>query len=118
MKGFEKDLYTLKDKFKDIKYAIKIYCALSNMRWREIWDEVDYLKVHVGWIHRQHKGNFIPRRKVYSCTWRYAGGLVAKIRDVGEDYLDFYCSGCEGDVDDEVRKDLNNLGWEELPWEF
>ena len=41
----------------------------------------------------------------WSCTWRYAGGIVASIRDghdSGEDfmdYLDYYCSGNEGHVD-------------------
>lgn len=48
---------------------------------------------------------------VYSCSWRYAGGLVAEIRDQGEDYMDFYCSGNEGEVDECVAEDLASLGW-------
>lgn len=55
----------------------------------------------------------------WSCTWRYAGGIVADIRQEG-DYLNWYCSGIgdsqdgyagEGYVTDEIREDLLKLGW-------
>lgn len=63
----------------------------------------------------------------WSCTWRYAGGIIADMREQG-DYIDWYCSGIgsglgngdedgtkgyvsEGDVTDEVRADLLRLGW-------
>lgn len=92
---FHKDLIEcLSDKMKkDDKYALDMYRALCNMRWQN-----DFLE------------------DVYSCSWRYAGGLVAEIRNKGEDYLDFYCSGNEGRVSEEVKLDLNDLGWDELPW--
>src|SRR5262245_49679718 len=32
----------------------------------------------------------------FSMTFRQAGGVVAKLRGVGEEYLDFYCSAPEG----------------------
>jgi hypothetical protein len=75
--------------------------------------------------------------KTWSCSWRYAGGIIANIRGEG-DYLDWYCSGivdadedqwgilsedskkklletkahvAESDVTDEIRKDLFKLGW-------
>lgn len=64
--------------------------------------------------------------QTWSCTWRYAGGIVANLRDQG-DYLDWYCSGRlgnpdnhghtpgeyvgEGYVDAEIRQDLLELGW-------
>jgi hypothetical protein len=64
---------------------------------------------------------------VWSCSWRYAGGIVADLRGEG-DYLDWYCSGIRGgmtyeDVPEdygfvgesvvtlEVRQDLKQLGW-------
>ena len=68
----------------------------------------------------------------WSCTWRYAGGIVADMRQEG-DYIDWYCSGIrhsdesdkdkyvgEGCITDEIRNDLQRLGWAVAPggdWE-
>ena len=67
----------------------------------------------------------------WSCSWRYAGGIIADMLKQG-DYIDWYCSGIkggisisedgeeipgiegyvgEGHVTDEIRDDLNKLGW-------
>lgn len=60
----------------------------------------------------------------WSCSWRYAGGIIADMREEG-DYIDWYCSGIgagygenhvagyvpESDVTDEIREDLLKLGW-------
>jgi len=58
------------------------------------------------WIFPNPEPNWI-----YSCSWRYASGLVADIRDVDEDYLNFYCNGKEGIIDEEFAKDMEKLGW-------
>lgn len=61
----------------------------------------------------------ILSEKHWSCTWRYAGGIIADMREEG-DYIDWYCSGIdnystsripEGTVTDEIRDDLKKLGW-------
>ena len=45
------------------------------------------------------------------------GGLVARLRDEGEDYIDYYCNFSgengvpEGEITEEVRKDIESLGW-------
>ena len=73
----------------------------------------------------------------WSCSWRYAGGIVADMNQQG-DYIDYYCSGIRGGMDlneeeltpeqrerlkivdqfvgegvvtDEIREDLLKLGW-------
>lgn len=86
-------------------YAQNIYAALCNTEWQrnDVW----------------------PRLKDqrWSCSWRYAGGIVANMREQG-DYIDWYCSGIrntdedddtgyvsESVVTDEIREDFFRLGW-------
>jgi hypothetical protein len=93
-------------------YAQNVYAALCNQDWQ--------------------KNDVWPRLKgqTYSCSWRYAGGIVADMREEG-DYIDWYCSGIrggdepdaidipfeqkkfvpEGTVTDEIREDFFKLGW-------
>jgi hypothetical protein len=73
----------------------------------------------------------ILKEEAWSCTWRYAGGIIADIKGYG-DYLDYYCTGIgngnydskadelayrtkqyvpEGEITDEIRNDLFKLGW-------
>lgn len=42
----------------------------------------------------------ILQDKTWSCTWRYAGGIIAHMRQEG-DYMDWYCSGIRGSADEE-----------------
>jgi hypothetical protein len=77
----------------------------------------------------------ILKNEEWGCSWRYAGGIVADMRQQG-DYIDWYCSGIRGDgisinpeyekfvgegcVTDEIRNDLQRLGWAVAPggdWE-
>lgn len=74
------------------KYAIDLYGALCNNR-------------------------FFKDDKEWTCSWRTAGGIVADIRNKGEDYTDFYCSGNEGHVTSEITHDLLNLGWDIRPYD-
>ena len=94
-------------------YAQNLYAALCNNQ---------FLKNEV---------ITILKDEVWSCTWRYAGGIIADIKGTG-DYLDYYCSGIgnvsydskadelafrtkqyvpEGEITDEIKKDLFKLGW-------
>ena len=90
-------------------YAQNIYAALCNQDWQknEVWP--------------------LLKGKTYSCSWRYAGGIVADMREEG-DYIDWYCSGIgdglgngdaggvkgyvpEGRVTEEIQEDFFKLGW-------
>ena len=75
------------NKMSDITFANKVYANLCNLVW------YDYIN-----------------DEVISQSWRGAGGFVADIRNLGEDYMDFYCSGNEGRVDSEIEKLFNDNG--------
>ena len=89
----------------NIVYAQNLYAALCNN---------DFIKLDP-WV--------ILNNSTWSCSWRMAGSYVADLRDCGETYMDFYCSGIganpkiqtgfqvENDVTREVLTDLNNIGW-------
>jgi hypothetical protein len=53
----------------------------------------------------------------WTCSWRMAGGIVAEIIKQG-DYIDWYCSGNEGIVTDEIKLDLMMMGWIVKPYEI
>lgn len=93
-------------------YAQNIYAAMCNQDWQrnDVWP--------------------LLKGQTYSCSWRYAGGIVADMIEKG-DYIDWYCSGIrggdepdvynnvslpgnfvsEGTVTDEIREDFFKLGW-------
>jgi len=102
-------------------YAQNLYASMCNR---------DFIK---------HDVMPILKNQRWSCSWRYAGGIIADMRQQG-DYIDWYCSGIrqdplteeelqklpldqqakvkeydafvgEGVVTDEIRKDLFRLGW-------
>jgi hypothetical protein len=68
-------------------FSTLLYGALCNTTWR-------------------HKAAGVE----WSCSWRSAGAVIAHLRCEG-DYLDWYCSGGEGLVDDQVLSEIELLGW-------
>jgi hypothetical protein len=89
-------------------YAQNLYAALCNndFQRQDVWP--------------------VLKDQKYTCSWRYAGGIIADMRGEG-DYIDWYCSGIrggmsydealpvdlvpEGTVTNEVAADLQRLGW-------
>jgi len=110
------------EKCKDKIYAQHLYAAMCNNEFikNDVWP--------------------ILSDKRWGCSWRYAGGIIADIRQEG-DYIDWYCSGIRNNEDltdeeykqlsieeqemyleskarvsesvvtDEIRKDLLSIGW-------
>ena len=105
----------------DRRYAQNLYAAWCNMQWcpRDLIPAL-----------RQSDED------LWSASWRGAGGIVANLRNKGEDYMDYYCSGIrnveydeesnkwwdeagyasEGEVTEEIAKDLASIGWFPVPY--
>lgn len=92
----------------DVNTAVDFYSALCNIRWRKPDNRPDDIRV-VDAL----RGNDPPF--TWSCSWRYAGGIIADIRNThyntNETYMDFYCSGAESHVTKYVEMCFNRLGW-------
>jgi hypothetical protein len=103
------------------EYAQNLYAAMCNNEFQklDVWQ--------------------LLKNKTYSCSWRYAGGIIADMQEKG-DYINWYCSGIknvaseaelaamtdeqrekyhwmdthfvgESVVTDEIHADLKLLGW-------
>jgi hypothetical protein len=94
------------------KIAEDFYSALCNMRWRKIGALSEDER-----IIEKLKGN---ESDIWSCTWRYAAGIIAEIRNkyynTNNDYMDFYCAGHEGQISELVKQCFNKIGWEPYPY--
>lgn len=125
---FEADLVTIKDRLENTEFALKVYAALCNVSWRPVYQqhEAGCMKItkEIPAHLRNNTGRLVDGRIVwgppnpwctcglaYSASWRAAAGLIADIRNRGEDYMDFYCSGNEGIVHETVALAFEALGW-------
>ena len=98
-------------------YAQNLYAAMCNM---------EFIKLDVMPILKNQR---------WSCSWRHSGGIISDMKEKG-DYIDWYCSGIgnselghgltgadgagyvpEGYVTDEIKADLQQLGWVPVEYE-
>jgi hypothetical protein len=142
---FEKVIEEHDHKFDDPK------CRINNMEYDLLTTDWILEKVRTSESYAQNlyaamcnngfiKLDVIPilKQEEWGCSWRYAGGIIADMRQSG-DYIDWYCSGIrndgyqddldtispkqyvsEGLITDEIRNDLQRLGWAIAPggdWE-
>lgn len=137
--NLEYDLLTSQELLEKVRadevYAQNLYAALCNNQFRKL--EVENKPDNLVKVLKDG----LPK---WSCSWRYAGGIIADMREEG-DYIDWYCSGInksltdeeiaeltdvqkeryettskfvnESVVTDEIEKDLLSIGWEVLPYE-
>ena len=95
----------------DLDTAKMFYAAMSNMRWRKVQEDSNLELFSV------LQGNSY----IWSCSWRQAGGIISDIRrdfhGQNEDYMDFYCSGNEGNVKKVVEENFRRLSWVKCPWD-
>ena len=75
-------------------YAQNLYAAMCNNQFQrnDVWP--------------------ILSEQKWSCSWRHAGGVIADMQGKG-DYIDWYCSG----INDDLLDEMTQSGWENLPLE-
>lgn len=99
----------MEDAFDRIDEALRPL-ALNNETAHEVYAAL----CNVAWVPDAHEAQaYVEARGDGVCawSWRAAGGYVADLRDRGETYLDFYCSGNEGVVSDAVREAMASVGY-------
>ena len=118
----------------DRQKKVDVYRALCN-NW---WYKVSYPLNIIGFFKKMYHLFRVPKltENKNSCSWRYAGSLVAKfekapLRDVSDfnefdkkminqhpeddmwqyEYMEYYCSGGEGRVEKWIKDIMKKKGW-------
>lgn len=88
MRDFQEDIeFLFSEEIKNNDdFCIDLWCALANVDW------------------------FNEDGAEFGCSFRYAGGLIADIRENGT-YMDWYCSGEYPRVSMKIEAPLLKLGW-------
>ena len=82
----------MKELVTDDAFAGRLWGALCNTAWRSVTDA----------------------NSEWGCSFRYAGGLVASLRGLGEYYPDWMDRGDAGVVPEDVGAELSRLGWYQI----
>lgn len=87
--GLERDLMAdaaVREDVKDDAFAERLYDTIAAVDW-------------------------VKGSETWSCSARYAGGLVADLRDRNESYTEFYPGSGRGGTHEDVLAHLARLGW-------
>lgn len=98
-------------------FAQHLYASICNRMWFKFTPDeqgsFDKLKTP------RRNRNDMEYNKYWSASWRSAGGLIADLRapclrrcaEPLEDYMNWYCSGNEGHLFDDVAEMMAKLYW-------
>lgn len=101
--GLEATLFSLQLDQLPSNFPELVYSALCNRGWRRIDAEAHPVS-----------------ERAYTCSWRHAGAVAADLAagPQGEgNYMEYYCSGNEGVVDQTVEDTLNARGWQSCSYD-
>lgn len=103
----------------DDEFARELYSALCNLQWTSKAIDFDaYYKDRMNELLAE--GRKYTFDDSWSASWRSSGGIVADLRNryhnTSESYMDWYCSGFEGEVSDRLVEELDKIGWVPRPW--
>jgi hypothetical protein len=124
------------DAFKMLEYYIDWKARVKEQQQDPIWQKnnLEYDLLTTDWILEKVRANEYYAQNLYaamcnnqfqrndvwpilseqkwSCSWRHAGGVIADMLGKG-DYIDWYCSGINGDQDEMTQGELENLTLEQ-----
>lgn len=89
---------------KDLKAALGQTMKENEAFAKLVWGGL----ANVIWVNKKTDDEF-------SCTFRYAGGLISEITERG-DYMTYYCSGDYETIPATMKERLGKLGWKPKPY--
>ena len=102
MEAFERDLKAFE---RDLKATLGTLMEESELFAKLVWGGL----ANVIWVNKKQNDKF-------SCSFRYAGGLISEITGRGN-YLTYYCSGDYETVPNTMKERLGELGWKPRPYQ-
>jgi hypothetical protein len=90
-----------------VRYSQNLYAAMCNREFYQPKDD-EMTTIHI-------LADTLSQN-AWTCSWRYAGGIIADMRGNG-DYIDWYCSGIKNYSESEGKlRDVLKLTEEQKEW--
>lgn len=78
---------------------------------REVFPKLDHTTGTALWTAFINRDVYTPDGKLIRGSFRWWGGVIADIVDMGEDYMNYYCSYADDALVKEVERKLVEVGW-------